>query len=264
MSTLKTAQIEELFWQLNKQAKENSNGSAKEQYDNLVALLSGLNIETVERLEEVELKYRTQYQNNPEYDLMHLSNGGFVQAGDDGFYMDFGSWLLSQGRELFDKFESEGHEAVELYIKQNHISPKDYLFESMCYAYAESIHILKQADSKDGQTTSVSSLTKLCKKRNMLQKFTCGTVFFGSIGMVTLLLLALSGNFIEFLNTIWLYSGSNPLDLATLRVYVIAAVVSIWFFLLLILTTVVCRTYVKLTERIECAQQILQQKCTAK
>lgn len=127
--------LDSLFWEINDEAKAEGKGNARLQFESLKATLSKYDDAAVEALGEVERRYRSLYQSNPEYELLHLSHGGFVNSGDDGFYMDFGSWLVAQGKELFDAFQKEGHAAVERYVRKGGFGEEDYLFESMCYAY---------------------------------------------------------------------------------------------------------------------------------
>ena len=128
-------QLHELFWKINGQAKREGDGSSPKQFRSLKAILDGYDDATIEALGAIEREYRSAYQGNPEYDLMHWSRGGFIQTGDDGFYMDFGSWLVAQGKDLFDAFQEEGREAIIRYIRENGFTEEDYHYESMCYAY---------------------------------------------------------------------------------------------------------------------------------
>ena len=128
-------ELDELFWNINEQAKREGEGSSFRQFKSLKAILEQHDDKTVEALGDIERNYRRAYQRNPEYDLLHWGRGGFVNAGDDGFYMDFGSWLVAQGKDLFDAFQKEGHKAVSRYVREGGFDEGDYRFESMCYAY---------------------------------------------------------------------------------------------------------------------------------
>lgn len=128
-------QLDKLFWEINNKAKREGEGSSRLQLESLKAILGRCSKDAVEALGDIERGYRRAYQDNPEYDLMHACRGGFVRTGDDGFYIDFGSWLVAQGKELFDAFQKEGRKAVERYIGENGFCEGDYCFESMCYAY---------------------------------------------------------------------------------------------------------------------------------
>lgn len=128
-------ELDELFWSINEQAKREGEGSSFRQFKSLKAILEQYDDVTVEALGDIERSYRRAFQRNPEYDLLHARKGGFVRSGDDGFYMDFGSWLVAQGKDLFDDFQQEGHEAVVRYVCEGGFDEDDYRFESMCYAY---------------------------------------------------------------------------------------------------------------------------------
>jgi len=146
-----TAQdLDALFWEIIDKSKSSAEHSARKQYDALLGLLLKYDAETIDKLAEIHYKYEQGYCLNPEFELLHAQNGGFVDTGDDGFYMDFNSWLVAQGRELYDAFQSEGAEAVKRYVRQNDIGPWDYCFENMLYAYRRAEEILEDpyADSK--------------------------------------------------------------------------------------------------------------------
>ena len=128
-------ELDDLFWSINEQAKREGEGSSFRQFKSLKAILEQYDDATVEALGDIERGYRRAYQSNPEYDFMHVRHGGFIRAGDDGFFMDFGSWLVAQGKDLFGTFQKEGRWAIGRYIKENRFTEEDYLYESMCYAY---------------------------------------------------------------------------------------------------------------------------------
>ena len=74
-------------------------------------------------------------ESNPNFDLLHISNGGIVDGGDDSFYMDFGHWVVAQGKELCDGFIRNGHKTIIKYIEDNNISEDDYTYECMAYCF---------------------------------------------------------------------------------------------------------------------------------
>ncbi|MNV39761.1 hypothetical protein D3C71_1313510 [compost metagenome] len=58
-----------------------------------------------------------------------------MNTGDDGFYMDFASWVIAQGEELFDNINKEGSNTILSYINKYNISEGDYTFECMLYVF---------------------------------------------------------------------------------------------------------------------------------
>lgn len=129
--------MRDLLWNIIEESKENQQYLASEkQYENLKDILSRYDSNTIKGLHDTwdgvckELK-------NDEFEKLHVQDGGIVDTGDDGFYMDFANWVVAQGKALFDVFKNEGHEAVLNYIKENEISEDDYTFECMVYVFQE-------------------------------------------------------------------------------------------------------------------------------
>lgn len=108
---------------------------SEEQYENLERVLSQMDRKMVSRIGEEWRKKTRELINNENYYKLHYNHGGIVDRGDDGFYMDFGNWVIAQGEELFQQFKKEGHEAILDYIKKNNVPCEDYNFECMIYAF---------------------------------------------------------------------------------------------------------------------------------
>jgi len=51
--------------------------------------------------------------------------------------MDFASWVIAQGEELYEDFMENGHSVVLNYIKENNIPKSDYMFECMEYVFLD-------------------------------------------------------------------------------------------------------------------------------
>lgn len=109
------------------------------QYKNLKAVLSKMDKKEVKEAYDAWSAIRSDWYDNKEFNLLHGNDGGFVHAGDDGFYMDFASWLIAQGEELYNEFQKRGHVAVIDYVDKHKIGRDDYLYECMVYAFHDYI-----------------------------------------------------------------------------------------------------------------------------
>lgn len=126
------------LWEIIELSKKNEKiVPAAKQYDNLVAVLSELPKEEVKSIHEEWMNAVFVMQKNPEYEKLHISDGGIVDGGDDTFYIDFGNWIIAQGKELYDEFMSKGHSVIIDYIKRNNLKKAEYTFECMEYAFQD-------------------------------------------------------------------------------------------------------------------------------
>jgi len=126
------------LWQIIKDSKEgNKYTESKKQYKNLHSILSKLPQKEVSKLRDDWSDLSFKMTNNDEFEKLHRDNGGIITSGDDGFYMDFASWLMAQGEELYEDFMKNGHSMVLNYIKENNIPKSDYMFECMEYVFNE-------------------------------------------------------------------------------------------------------------------------------
>ena len=105
------------------------------QYANLESILATMDKENVQSVYNEWNGITRGWSDNLVFNLLHESNGGFVGAGDDGFYMDFANWLVAQGEELYNDFTTRGTEAVVEYVNEHQLGSRDYLFECMVYAF---------------------------------------------------------------------------------------------------------------------------------
>ena len=69
--------------------------------------------------------------------MLHFINGGICNGGDDSFYIDFGNWIVAQGKELCSNFIRNGYISIIDYIKSNNITEENYEFESFIYVFNE-------------------------------------------------------------------------------------------------------------------------------
>ena len=124
------------LWQIIKDSKEeNRYTKSRKQYENLHNILSKLPQKEVSKLRDEWADKSNEITNNEEFEKLHRDNGGIISSGDDGFYMDFASWVMAQGEELYEEFMKNGHSVVLNYIKENNIPKSDYMFECMEYVF---------------------------------------------------------------------------------------------------------------------------------
>jgi Protein of unknown function (DUF4240) len=128
--------MEQLMWKVieeSKAGKEYCN--SEEQYQNLLKVLGQYDKATIKAIYEEWNGLYQSFSNNPEFNKLHWSKGGIVNAGDDGFYMDFGNWFVAQGEELYNEFKERGHQAVLDYVKKHNLDESEYRYECMIYAF---------------------------------------------------------------------------------------------------------------------------------
>lgn len=127
---------ERLLWDIIEKSKFGTS-NCEEQYNKLVKLINELPDSCVLKLRNIWDKISLGYTRDYEFEKLHISNGGVVDGGDDTFYMDFGSWLVVQGEELYKDFKNKGYKAVIDYIRVNNIDRNEYTFECMVYAFQD-------------------------------------------------------------------------------------------------------------------------------
>ena len=124
-----------LLWNIIEKSKEGTNFNSKKQYINLTNILKNYTDEDNIKLRDEWWTLEKAMTNNEEYEKLHLSNGGIVNGGDDTFCMDFGGWVIAQGKELYDNFMKNGSTVIIEYINKNHVSEDDYTYECMSYVF---------------------------------------------------------------------------------------------------------------------------------
>ncbi|WP_460271717.1 DUF4240 domain-containing protein [Bacillus sp. NEAU-Y102] len=105
------------------------------QYENLKNILATMEEENIKQVYKDWKEITSPWHDDVVFNLLHGGNGGFVWAGDDGFYMDFAHWLMVQGEELYNDFKTRGVKAVAEYVNKHKVSEDDYVFECMIYAF---------------------------------------------------------------------------------------------------------------------------------
>jgi len=126
------------LWKIIKDSKdENKYTKSKKQYENLHNILSKLPQKEVSKLRDEWADKSNEMTSNEEFNKLHYDDGGIITSGDDGFYMDFASWVIAQGEELYEDFMENGHSVVLNYIKENNIPKSDYMFECMEYVFLD-------------------------------------------------------------------------------------------------------------------------------
>lgn len=127
-----------LLWEVIEESKAGkSYCDPREQYANLERILSRFDVDTVHGIEDEWRSVGNRLFATKEFRSLHLVNGGFLNENDDGFYVDFGNWLLAQGEDLVTALKSEGRDVVIDYIDRHGVSESDYLFESMIYVFLD-------------------------------------------------------------------------------------------------------------------------------
>lgn len=111
--------------------------TSRTQYKNLEKILSKLPKENIKKIEEEWQGIVNKWGKDGEFDKLHKGNGGFVNTGDVGFYMDFANWLVAQGETLYKDFNERGHIAVIEYKRKHKVAPKDYRYECMGYVFQQ-------------------------------------------------------------------------------------------------------------------------------
>lgn len=128
--------MEKLLWKIIKDSRGGKELiKSQEQYDNLEREFEKYDDATVKGVNKAWREKKELYSSsNHEFEGLHYSNGGIVNSGDDGFYMDFANWLMGQGEDLYYDFKKNGRSAVLNYIKKHNIPQEEYRFE--CFIYA--------------------------------------------------------------------------------------------------------------------------------
>lgn len=132
----------ESIWDLFRLVKKDTETlSSKDYHDRLVEILYDMDESVIERLNNDFYEKRKKLIGNrdsreqEEFDKLHISRGGIVNAGDDGFYMDFASWVVAQGEVLYNDYMTKGHTAILTFIAKHHVPANDYLFECLGYVF---------------------------------------------------------------------------------------------------------------------------------
>lgn len=130
--------MDKTLWQLISESKGGNKyvGSAR-QYKILLNILSNLREDNVKKIEEEWRNKVMEIIYTPEFEKLHINNGGIINSGDDGFYMDFANWIIAQGEDLYNSFKNKGHIAIFDYIKEYNIPESDYTFECMIYIFQQ-------------------------------------------------------------------------------------------------------------------------------
>lgn len=81
----------------------------------------------------VDVLYRNIIFDNNEFNKLHVENGGIIDDCDDGFYQDFGCWVIFRGQTVLDEFLKNGSEYLIDYIKSLNISERELTYENFHY-----------------------------------------------------------------------------------------------------------------------------------
>jgi len=123
----------DLFFKLVDQSLEGSLNS-KSQHEKFLSLCSKYpNSQRKIFSKIVDILYRNIIFDNDEFDKLHVENGGIMDDADDGFYQDFGCWVIFRGQQILDKFLKNGSEYLIDYIKSLNISDRELTYENFHY-----------------------------------------------------------------------------------------------------------------------------------
>lgn len=120
-----------------KMVKEEDKVDVNKQTRMIRALLANCSEEDAVDISNAWYELQSAVRNVPWYDNMHVENGGIVDSGDDGFYMDFASWLASRGTEFLVDYFTREYKYVLKYIKDNDIDRREYLYEGISYEFLD-------------------------------------------------------------------------------------------------------------------------------
>ncbi|WP_028592325.1 DUF4240 domain-containing protein [Paenibacillus massiliensis] len=130
--------MEKLLWEIIEDSKQNKAFLKSEvQFETLKRRLSQYGEQTNKELMDEFHKLWEKLRLSDEFERLHEEEGGIISDdwSYEQFYMDFGSWIVAQGKDLYYMFFREGHEAVLSYIEERGVTEEDYMFESMMYAF---------------------------------------------------------------------------------------------------------------------------------
>ncbi|MBY6838730.1 DUF4240 domain-containing protein [Clostridium botulinum] len=126
----------ETVWKIIDESKEGVKYNPEKQKEKLYCILNKrYTRDNIEMLLQEFSTIMNEYIGGKDFDLLHKSNGGIVNRGDDCFYIDFASWLVGQGRELYEDYLKRGITAILVYIANNEFEHKHYEYECMMNAF---------------------------------------------------------------------------------------------------------------------------------
>jgi len=124
------------LWRVIEESKKGTNFNSQKQFDNLHTILKkNYSIDDIEMLLQEFNCVVNEYIGSKEFKELFKVNGGFIQESKDAVYLDFASWLVGQGIEIYDRFFKKGNEVVVDYIRDNKINSENYEYECLMYAF---------------------------------------------------------------------------------------------------------------------------------
>jgi hypothetical protein len=126
--------LREKLWVLIEESKKNANFKSAKQCENLCKLLNE-NCKIRDTMDWLMMEFSeimNEFISDKEFKLLYKENMGFVNKDKD---LDFISWVVLQGKELYDDYFTRGFIAIHLYISDNKIDVSDYEYESMMDAF---------------------------------------------------------------------------------------------------------------------------------
>lgn len=124
------------FWELIEKSKDGDKYiDSLTQYNNLRKLISKIPLDKKKKMYEYFNHLRNILTDDINYDKLHVSEGGIVNSGDDGFYLDFACWIIAQGEQFYKDFFKKGYKTIINYIEENGITEEEYRFENFIYPF---------------------------------------------------------------------------------------------------------------------------------
>jgi hypothetical protein len=128
------------LWKLIEESKKGTNFNPVKQTKKLYDILNErYSIDDIEMLLQEFSSIINEYIGGKDFDKLHMSEGGIINGADDGFYVDFASWLVGQGKKLHDDYKKQGNKAILDYIEKNNITKEQYQYECIMYAFCHKV-----------------------------------------------------------------------------------------------------------------------------
>ena len=130
------AKLRKILWELIEESKKDTDFNSEKQEDKLYVLLNeNYKRDDIEMLLQEFTCIMNEYIGSKDFESLHWSKGGIINGADDCFYLDFASWLVGQGKELYDDYFKRGAIAILTYVINNGITREQFEYECMMNAF---------------------------------------------------------------------------------------------------------------------------------